>query len=355
MVDEPCQYGGLSKLSDISEREMIVGLRLGSIALFLISSALPGEYYPDLIAMLDSFFPGEFGEINHGRHFVTRFKRSLMRTLKRYVYWDLHAKLPALGLPSDYAVISDGITASNGCALHAHIAAVEGRCGRMQLHLLGLEPVSEIMETPDTRSLLTTVRFSTARAIFQQGRSVEESYGISTEMSRSRWAVRIGDGHEEGPVSIGVSRCAAEALKLPPSSSWGALDAWHAAEKSGEHSDSGSDWLISAYLTSARAMRARFNFGAQAAIPAKELRPHLFQCCCVFSLFGAALWASSAVVFFLCLGRPCGPALLLCFFVVWGGLVGQLCCCVFSLFGAAMWASSVVVVVVVEFVVFLFL
>ena len=86
MVDEPCQYGGLSKLSDISEREMIVGLRLGLIALFLISSALPGEYYPDLIAMLDSFFPGEFGEINHGRHFVTRFKRSLMRTLKRYVY-----------------------------------------------------------------------------------------------------------------------------------------------------------------------------------------------------------------------------------------------------------------------------
>ena len=52
----------------------------------------------------------------------------------------------------------------------------------------------------------------------------------------------------------------------------------------------------------------------------------------------------SVVVFFLCLGRPCGPALLLCFFVVWGGVVGQLCCCVFSLFGAAMWASSVVVV-----------
>ena len=25
--------------------------------------------------------------------------------------------------------------------------------------------------------------------------------------------MRLGDGHEEGPVSIGVSRCAAEALK----------------------------------------------------------------------------------------------------------------------------------------------
>ena len=70
----------------------------------------------------------------------------------------------------------------------------------------------------------------------------------------------------------------------------------------------------------------------------QDSRSSCMYCCCVF--FG--------------LGWPCGLALRLCFFVVCGGLVGQLCCCVFSLFGAAMWASVVVVVVVVEFV-FLFL
>ena len=66
---------------------------------------------------------------------------------------------------------------------------------------------------------------------------------------------------------------------------------------------------------------------------------------CLLLLFGAAVWASSAVVCFCsCLGRSCGPALLLYFFVlfgaavwassavvffcvVWGGRVGQLCCC----------------------------
>ena len=62
-----------------------------------------------------------------------------------------------------------------------------------------------------------------------------------------------------------------------------------------------------------------------------------------FFWFGMAVWVSSAVVFFCCLWRPCGPALLLCFFFVWGGLVGQLCCCVFLLFGGALWASSAVV------------
>ena len=46
-----------------------------------------------------------------------------------------------------------------------------------------------------------------------------------------------------------------------------------------------------------------------------------------FFWFGMAVWVSSAVVFFCCLWRPCGPALLLCFFFVWGGHVGQLCCC----------------------------
>ena len=61
-----------------------------------------------------------------------------------------------------------------------------------------------------------------------------------------------------------------------------------------------------------------------------------------------------------CLGRPCRPALLLCFLLmfgaavsassavvffaaVWGGRVGQLCCCFFCQCGAAVSASSAVV------------
>ena len=47
-----------------------------------------------------------------------------------------------------------------------------------------------------------------------------------------------------------------------------------------------------------------------------------------------AVSSDCCVSFFFCLGRPCGPALLLCFFVlVWCGPLGQLCClCLFCFF-----------------------
>ena len=70
---------------------------------------------------------------------------------------------------------------------------------------------------------------------------------------------------------------------------------------------------------------------------------------CLLLLFGAAVWASSAVVCFCsCLGRPCGPALLLYFFVLFGAAVWASCVVVVIfpvlVFGGARWASSTVFV-----------
>lgn len=70
-----------------------------------------------------------------------RFRESAAKCLRRFQMWDLHSRLPALQLASDYAIISDGITPGIGVPLHVHLAIVEGRCGQLQWHLIGIQPV----------------------------------------------------------------------------------------------------------------------------------------------------------------------------------------------------------------------
>lgn len=283
LEDEPCQYLGLRTLESKADREVLVGLRLASIALWLSASGLPSEYYSELVSLWDGWCPGELGDINHGASFVTRFRRSCMKTLEKFQFWDVHGRLTALKVPSDYCIVSDGITCGNGTPLHVHLHVQEGRHGRLQYHLLGLEPTTTLPENSNTRHLVAGLRFSTAEGIVHQGRAAEEAFGITKRMARARFAGRVGDGHEEGPMGIQVAKHHADILGLKASTAWGALDGWHASETAGAQADAGSEPLISSYLASARSLRSRFSFGAQSAIPA------------AVSLL---VWSSAASLFF---------------------------------------------------------
>ena len=90
-----------------ADRNQMVGVRLAGLALFLISSGLPPVYFEELLSILTSWLPGEFGEVHHSKRFVSDFRKACFRTLKRYQLWDIHAHLSALQLPSDYAIVSD--------------------------------------------------------------------------------------------------------------------------------------------------------------------------------------------------------------------------------------------------------
>ena len=134
------------------------------------------------------------------------------------------------------------------------------------MHLLGLHPTTAV---PNPGDLAKTMRFGTAEALVRHARAVEEEYGLNSKMAAARWATRIGDGLEEGPMGMKVSQQHALTLGLKPSSSWGSLDGWHSCESAGTHADSwGGGPYICQYLASARSMRSRFGFGTQAAVPA---------------------------------------------------------------------------------------
>ena len=54
-----------------------------------------------------------------------------------------------------------------------------------------------------------------------QGRAAEAAFGITKRIARARFAGRVGDGHEEGPMGIRVAKQHAQMLQLDPTTAWG--------------------------------------------------------------------------------------------------------------------------------------
>jgi len=270
MQNDPLLYRGLGSLDDKGQQSKLVGIRLVSLVLWFTSNALPATYYEELVSLLDSFFPGELGEINHSKNFVSRMRDTCFRVLRRFQFWELHGRLSAIQIPSDFVTLSDGVSCANGCPLHIQVLQQEGRHGRSMLHLLSLAPVATTAEgdSPDCVSVGATMKYSSAVALVSKARTVEGKFGISDDIARLRFAGRVGDGLEEGPDSIRVGETHAHRLKLEPPGLFGSLDPWHASETAGGHSDTSCRVpVIHAYEVSARAMRSRFVFGSAQAVP----------------------------------------------------------------------------------------
>ena len=65
----PCPYQGLGSI-DVTSRDLVVGLRLASVALRLIVRGGSLDDFASWIHLLDTFFPGEMGELHHSRRFA---------------------------------------------------------------------------------------------------------------------------------------------------------------------------------------------------------------------------------------------------------------------------------------------
>ena len=137
--EEACPYKGIACVGN-QARDQIVGLRLCSLVLRLVTSGCSLHDYSNFVQWLDSHLPGEFGQIGHSRRFANEFTESAAATLRALTTWDLHTKLTALGIPSDYCRVVDGMTTSCGEPLLVVILLQFSRLGAMQWHLLDLVP-----------------------------------------------------------------------------------------------------------------------------------------------------------------------------------------------------------------------
>jgi hypothetical protein len=71
---------------------------------------LPMVAYTALVSLLDEASPGCVGQLNHNEVFVRPFGRAMASHLSFCVAAQHWVKIPALGIPSDFARVLDGYT-----------------------------------------------------------------------------------------------------------------------------------------------------------------------------------------------------------------------------------------------------
>lgn len=86
---------------------------------------LPISSFETFTDLVDSYFPGSLGQINHSRHFCLNFGRTMSSHLRLCVALQHWACVPALGLPSDFARILDGFTCcGEPCQVLVHVVTL---------------------------------------------------------------------------------------------------------------------------------------------------------------------------------------------------------------------------------------
>ena len=268
---DPCIYKGLGQVLSNEVRNAVVGVRIASLALMSITSGLPETVMPDMVNWIDTFWPGEMGEINHSAAFTRKFRKSAVKVLRRFQRWDLESRLPALQVQSDICLISDGISTHTGIPLHCHIVVQEGRGGGIQYNLVGIQPTTSIAGDPGFAGPASSLSFSTRESLLKHSDLVLDQFGLGFAERKLRWAGRVGDGLEEGPNGAQMGCAQAKVLQLHPPDLYGNLDAWHSVETAASHADALSSSLgieyREQYLAVAKRLRSRFFFGAHAALP----------------------------------------------------------------------------------------
>ena len=135
----PFPFVGLSIVGS-ADRQKLVSRRLGSLAARLVVDGAGTDNYTSWVHTLDAHFPGELGSLNHSRRFAETFTRGLLVTARGLMVRMLHTKLRALGRPSDYARVIDGLTLHSGESLLIHLVVTFARDGRVIVTLLDLAP-----------------------------------------------------------------------------------------------------------------------------------------------------------------------------------------------------------------------
>ena len=209
----------------------LAALRVGTLVAKILAAGATLKDFEGWMHTLDALFPGEFGQINHSRHFANSFADSLLQTVEGCHMWELQRNLRALRMPSDFARTIDGITVSIGESLLIHVVIAMGRDGVVRWHLLDLTPQGVMApstarsEHDDARDDITDdatldqlhragdgdawrqnqdtntawTGFQSAGPTVDKCHQVEGRYSIFDLDRVHRFAVNVADGAVEGP------------------------------------------------------------------------------------------------------------------------------------------------------------
>lgn len=158
----------------------------------------------------------------------------------------------------------------------------EGRGGKLQYHVLGLQPVQSIAKNDEAIAFASALKFSTKGALIEHTHTIENQFQLQRDVA-FRFAGRTGDGAEEGPTGAGLASHQATGVGLGLHSDlFGMLDQFHACEVAGEHADGLIAKFDKGYkdqfVQSAQSVRGRFGFGSASVLPNAVSKRFQLQC-----------------------------------------------------------------------------
>jgi hypothetical protein len=145
-MELPHQLALLSGGSGKCLHACLVALRAACLCSKVIACGWAQEAYPQLIALLDFWFPGQFGQLNHSVKFLRGFKTSLLETGLREQRAAVHSVLPALRIYSDFVRTFDSVTPKTGDTLLEEVLYTTDVDGRIAWHLLDMVHVQACSE-----------------------------------------------------------------------------------------------------------------------------------------------------------------------------------------------------------------
>ena len=148
---------GISCLGALQSRNSqvwVVCVRLGALALKVETTPyLPAVAFETEVEWIDSFWPGELGEIHHGKEWKDDFCTAALELHEENIMVDIQRKLPALKIPHHASLFNHLILGLNPCVSNAHEKALEensyGFCHRKSL--LWADTLSKASRSEDTQ------------------------------------------------------------------------------------------------------------------------------------------------------------------------------------------------------------
>ena len=129
-----------------------VGWRLGAlVARIFVDPRLPISAFTPFVAYMDAQAPGCVGELNHGFDFFSALSRCMVSHLQLCMALEHWAKVPALGIPSDFARIIDGYTSEGEpCQIVVHV--ITRPSGDLDWVLVDIAPIAGAVSGGEDRS-----------------------------------------------------------------------------------------------------------------------------------------------------------------------------------------------------------
>ena len=180
----------------------VVGMRLAELSTLWHVQGWSKEEFPHFLTWAKHHFPHAFGNINHSTRFLSEFLPSLVQATHTCLAAELHACVPALGIPSFLSRVID-VVSINGRSLLPTIYVYTNAVGELAWAHLG----SPCLEHRDEAAFgAETFGFHRAPQLVRAVHTLEGSYHIRRADRAFRLITTIADQAIAGPGSTQFSR-----------------------------------------------------------------------------------------------------------------------------------------------------